>query len=179
MLKNINRALSELEGYFPKSALRWVGIEKIHITLKFLSNVPENQMSIILDALRKTAEQNKACSASVSGLGAFPSINRPNILWIGVSPDLALIEMVKALEENFHAINFQKEKRVFSPHITFARINKNVSSLDMKLISQTLKQVDINNLGIDKFQAINLFESKFITGSYYYSIIKSESLMLE
>jgi 2'-5' RNA ligase len=179
VLDKITHALEELKEYFQQPGLRWVATDKIHLTLKFLGNVPHSRLPEIYSAIQKTAIKSMSCQVSLSHLGAFPSIKNPNVIWIGVKPDDALLQLAKILEINFEAINFPAEARGFSPHITLARVSRNTSLLERQGIAAQLSQIDLAPLGQDVFSEIYLFKSEFHQGSYVYTILRTEKLVAQ
>lgn len=176
MHKKIAAAQSELKTHFPQSCLRWVPEEKIHITLKFLGNISSDCMLDLEKALHTAASLSSICSAKISSLGAFPSLKKPNNIWIGVQPDQALLELYERLEESLESIKIPSEKRAFSPHITLARISQNATQPERMAISKKLQQIDIDELGTDKFSHLLLYKSEMHHGIYVYTILKSEAL---
>ena len=70
--------------------VRWVGADKYHLTLKFLGEVRNDLLERIGEILAHVAAGSPSFSADLSGFGAFPTIRRPRVLWLGIEPTLAL-----------------------------------------------------------------------------------------
>jgi 2'-5' RNA ligase len=101
----------------------WTRPEGIHLTLKFLGEVPEERVSEIMAATAGAAEGIGKLSLEVAGAGAFPNIKVPRVLWIGVVGDIEkLTTLQAAVEDAMERLGFEREARKFSPHLTLARI---------------------------------------------------------
>ncbi len=105
--------------------LKPVEDENIHITLRFLGEVPEDSIPSIIACI-KTAEVFNPFNIEVKGVGAFPTLSRPRVIWVGVS---AGGEKLKALRDMMEAClkPFAKpDRNEFTPHITVARVKGRV-----------------------------------------------------
>ena len=105
--------------------IKWVNPESIHLTLKFLGNLSIAELSKVLVGM-KNIFQDPASTFELTAaeLGAFPSLKKPRVLWVGVSGSgmEVLIQLQKIIEEEMSRQGFPKEERKFSPHLTLARI---------------------------------------------------------
>ena len=101
---------------------RWLNVEGIHLTLKFLGTVPEGSVDEIVEGMEEAVEGVSPFSLSIENLGAFPDLGSPRVLWVGVHGELdPLLLLQSRLEEALVARGFAKETRAFSPHLTLAR----------------------------------------------------------
>lgn len=105
-----------------QSPVRWLDGESLHITMKFLGEVPETEVPSITSALDRCVANANVFDVDVSGFGAFPSVSRPRIFWIGVEPSNALIELQQNVEAGLERLNFEPEERGYTPHITIGRV---------------------------------------------------------
>lgn len=117
--------VEELEGLqrklkpFARDA-KWVKVNGIHLTLKFLGYVEPEQIPMIERSLLEIAEKGVAIRIQASGCGFFPNARRPSVLWVGVqAPDLMPLQ--QQIENAMEKLGFEKENRAFSPHLTLAR----------------------------------------------------------
>ncbi len=108
-----------------RAQVRWVRPEGIHLTLKFFGEVPEEMIDTLARLAQETVVQ-KACGSlrfRVKGLGTFPSLRRPRVIWVGLEGDLSkLLSLQQALEEAFAKLGFVPEDRPFVPHLTLGRV---------------------------------------------------------
>ncbi|MGE5280458.1 MAG: RNA 2',3'-cyclic phosphodiesterase [Deltaproteobacteria bacterium] len=101
----------------------WVAPDNFHLTLKFLGGVAEDRLPRITDACAAVCRLHPPFSFSLEGLGAFPSINAPRVLWAGIATrDAALEKLAADLEAALSALGFEKEDRPFHAHVTLGRV---------------------------------------------------------
>jgi 2'-5' RNA ligase len=101
----------------------WTRPEGIHLTLKFLGEVPETKIEEIKNALVQAAEATSRFRLKIAGAGAFPNPKNPRVVWLGVSGDSDRLSALQgSVEKSMTAIGFDREERAFSPHLTLARI---------------------------------------------------------
>ena len=102
--------------------MRWVRPESVHLTLKFLGDVPVDAIPTIHQTLRQAAEGLAAFSVSARGLGCFPNATRPRVLWMGLDdPRRELLQLQRHIESTLAALEVSVEERPFRPHLTLAR----------------------------------------------------------
>lgn len=130
LISQIFEIQRQLKSYgFP---VRWVKPENIHLTLKFLGDIPPESIDSIATAMEVTIRGHSPMTLFAKGLGVFPGIKKPRVIWVGISGDIqALFKMQAALESNLEEIGFPKENRPFKSHLTLGRIKKSVSSRNL------------------------------------------------
>ena len=101
--------------------VKWVGEESIHVTLRFLGEVPEPQVARIREALPAAVRAARPFEVGFGGVGAFPSLARPRVVWIGVERHPALELLANDVEKALMALDFEPELRPFHPHLTLGR----------------------------------------------------------
>ena len=106
---------------------RWVRPEGLHVTLKFLGNVPDEKRSAIENQLRDI--RASMFSLSLQHVGVFPNARSPRVLWIGIESTAELPALAEQIDSAMAPLGFEREKRAFTPHVTLARFNdpKNVN----------------------------------------------------
>jgi 2'-5' RNA ligase len=105
-----------------KCDVRWVRAEGVHVTLKFLGWVDPARLERVYTALAAAVDNQPALPMRVHGLGAFPSLHRPRVLWVGLESE-GLAELAAHVEEAVNHVGFEPEKRAFTPHTTLGRVN--------------------------------------------------------
>ncbi len=103
-------------------AVRWIGLDNIHLTLKFLGSTRQEQVPEVCEILNSTAEDFSTFSINITGLGGFPNNLNPKVLWAGIEHDSQLCRFHAKLEAALSKAGFQPEKRQFSPHLTLGRV---------------------------------------------------------
>ncbi len=101
--------------------MRWVESDTYHITLKFLGEVAEPRLASISEALDKVATSNAEIDLELREFGAFPTIRRPRVLWVGVEPSPALRCLKQDLEWALSDHGFERDPQAFHPHLTLGR----------------------------------------------------------
>lgn len=122
--------------------VKWVIPENIHLTLKFLGNVPDDKIEKIKTTLDIIATAHKKFETSLFKIGVFPKLEYPRVVWIGVDKNCALIEEIASkVEDKCESIGFPKEDRPFSAHLTIGRVRspKNKGVLKEKMLSISVK----------------------------------------
>ncbi len=117
---------------------RWIQPKNIHLTLKFLGNINKADTQKVGAAIFKSAADYAPISLAVKGIGAFPGISHPRVLWIGIRGQIdVLIQLQKGLDNNLEKIGFPKENRPFKGHLTLARVKGQINQA--KLINAMKK----------------------------------------
>lgn len=151
----------------------WTRPEGIHLTLKFLGEVPEARVEEVKAALAGAAEGTGRFRVEVAGAGVFPNELNPRVVWIGISGDLDKLSALQAsIEEAMTGAGFEPEDRAFTPHLTLGRI-KEIKSRDawQKTIG------GIKDIRLPDFDAtaVSLMKSELKrTGAVYTEIAKVE-----
>jgi RNA 2',3'-cyclic 3'-phosphodiesterase len=103
--------------------IRWVRIEGIHLTFKFLGEVEPERVASIEEALRIAAGPCPPFTLAAGGVGVFPERGEPKVLWVGIGGDLTeAARLQQSIETQLHPLGFAPEKRPFTPHLTLGRI---------------------------------------------------------
>jgi len=125
----VRRALGELMDELRKKCpeARWVRPEGMHITLKFLGYVKDDdggkQLASIRAALA-TIRSSAPVDMRFRGIGFFPSPRRPRVVWCGIEASPNLVQLAADLDRVLEPLGFPPEKRAFVPHLTLARFNE-------------------------------------------------------
>jgi 2'-5' RNA ligase len=101
--------------------VNWVAPENVHLTLKFLGEVPEARLSEIEAACARAAAATAPFAMRLRGTGAFPHAREPRVIWAGVEAPAALANLAARIEEELVPLGFPREKRPFEPHVTLGR----------------------------------------------------------
>jgi RNA 2',3'-cyclic 3'-phosphodiesterase len=104
--------------------VRWVHEEGLHLTLKFYGEVAPERLEVIEEAVRFAGEGTGPLALRLDELGAFPSVARPRVLWIGIEAPPALALLQDRLERGGEAIGFQPEGKPFQAHVTLGRVRE-------------------------------------------------------
>jgi len=107
----------------PGARASWNRDEKLHLTIKFLGDIPTDKVGALAPAAARAVDGIHAFSLAAAGCGAFPSRGQPRVLWIGVLDETGeLARLHRRLDEECAALGFPREQRAFRPHLTIARV---------------------------------------------------------
>lgn len=118
----LNEILAELGSL--GRAVRPVAAENLHLTLKFLGDTDPDWLRDVGDILSGVGRRSAAFEVSLSGVGAFPSLSRPSVIWTGMAPEEPVIQLAAAVEAALVEYGFSAESRPFRAHVTLARIKR-------------------------------------------------------
>lgn len=117
----------------------WVKTTSIHLTLKFLGEVAPESIGKISEALEGAADGIAPLAISVEGVGGFPNLKTPRVIWAGVRENPELTRLQKNIDEGLAALGFEKDDRPFQPHLTLCRIKSMASGRELGRLVGELK----------------------------------------
>ncbi len=122
----ISDRLTRFQGRLAPQAplVRWNSTPPFHITLSFLGDVPYVDLNAVCGAAAEAARTVRRFELTVSGLGAFPNLTRPRVLWAGLEgPGLEpLADLHRAVAAALDKVGCVPDDDRFSPHVTLGRI---------------------------------------------------------
>ena len=158
----------ELHGLAPGVRLQWVRIDSIHLTLKFLGDIDEDQVPSVLDGLETAAREHEPFSVEVKGFGVFPTLRAPRVLWLGLAGSTdRLTRLAGSIDAALTPLGFPAERKPYSPHLTLARVKEQSRALSNALADSGLMR-DVTSRGILPVRAVALMKSeRTSSGSVY------------
>jgi len=148
--------------------LKLVEPKNIHITIRFLGNITINMVEKIFDAMQKI--QFTPFDVKICGLGAFPNLRYPRVLWAGITEGVnQLRNIFNQLEPRLNALGFAPDPKGFSPHLTIARVKSGKNKVELaKFITQNANY----DFGTLKAQCLRLKKSDLTPKGPIYSTLK-------
>ena len=146
--RKISEAQAELKSRL--SGIRWVGLENLHFTLKFLGPIEETKEKLIAEALEKAVQPFPRFAILARGVGVFPDIRRARVLWVGLEGE-KLAQLAAGVELALEPLGFAREKREFRPHLTIGRwrsFNRRPEALKIEL--EKWKTCDFGQSWVDE-----------------------------
>lgn len=173
---HVTEALGELQQKLRDFGIRmkYTDPENIHLTLKFLGDIRASDVEAINAQLSAAAGGFSPMTLSAAGMGAFPSIRRPRVLWTGVAGQRQRLEALQQEVENaMAAIGFEKEDRRFSGHFTLGRFK---GKADADRLADAIRQ--FGSFTTEEFaaDAVHLFESTLTPKGPIYRKLASHPL---
>ncbi len=175
----IKSGLTRLQEELKASAadVKWVNPENCHLTLKFLGEINEKQKEGIIGAIKDTAQNNNPFAASIINLGAFPKMDFPRIIWVGLDKGDDRVKKIAAeLEEKLEKIGFPREAREFSCHITIGRVRSGKNRLQLVRILKDLSDKPREKLPEFCIGRIILFKSTLTPQGPFYENVNEAAL---
>ncbi len=128
--------------------VRWVAPKNMHLTLKFLGDVPKARVAELTGALEQAIANRAPFILTAQALGCFPNVRRPNIIWVGLEGELPrLMELVQRIEDTYAHLGFPPEGRPFAPHLTLGRIPREVHPSDRAELGATIEKFPRTDYG--------------------------------
>jgi len=148
---------------------KWVRAENLHVTLKFLGEVPASKLDAICAALR-AVRSGSVVELRFHGLGFFPGEERARVFWAGVNASENLQPLADEIERSLAALGFPAEQRRFTPHLTLARLEPPGVPPALKIAAEKSAAQDF---GAARAREFHLIESKLKTTGAEYTTLQS------
>ena len=138
--------------------VRWVGPERLHLTLKFIGDVAGEREPALTGAVADVAARHPPVPVLLRGTGAFPTSRRPRVLWVGVEPRPPLLELQSDLERTLAEEGVEPEDREYHPHVTLGRVRRGVSGEALRSLAAALEELAPR--ADHEAEAVQLMESR-------------------
>lgn len=168
----IHRAAGQLrERDLP---VRWVEPDDYHLTLKFLGDVRTPRTDPIEHVMEKVAAATQPFEVTVKGFGAFPTIRKPRVLWVGAvaTPELRCLK--QDLEWGLAEFGFERETRAFHPHVTLGRAAEEGGAGAFRGLDDVVASMD--HVSAFTIRSLDLMRSKPTKSGSHYSVLRTIKL---
>lgn len=147
--------------------------ENIHITLKFLGEIPEEKTAQVTSLVKGIAF--KPFTLDFRGVGVFPTPNRPSVVWAGVAGEASeMLAVFTELEKGLRALGFEPERRPFQPHVTLCRVR---SGRNRAQLAEAIHAMQEEEFGPLRVEHIRLKKSVLTrSGPIYTTAAESKTL---
>ena len=167
-LASLRRELERDEHRFVK----WVDPGGIHLTLKFLGNIPSKRVTETTEAMKKAAQGLSPFLLEISGLGAFPSLKQVRVVWVGVGGELdKLSTLQQNIDSALAALGFAREERSFVPHLTVARVREGASTSERGRFGELVGSATFEGKYHVEVEAIKLMRSQLTPAGAIYTCL--------
>ena len=153
--------------------IRWVAPASVHLTLKFIGAVGEDQAAGIAKALRTVAGEHAPFDLLLTSVGAFPSLRRPRVIWLGVEEEEELLALQRRLEDELARTGVERDRRPYHPHLTLGRVKRG-GRTDLSELPRLASNTDID--GSWKVKSVDLMRSHLKPDGAEYETVASEPL---
>ncbi len=173
---SVRTRLAGIEREFSRfgPVLKWSGPDLLHITLRFIGGVPQSRMPLVMEAARDASAPSHPFRLTLSGLGAFPTVRNPRVIWVGLKKDKgydAVQALFSDVEAGLIVRGFAPEERAFAPHITLARTRDSIAEPERRELGTLLAGVDARTemTGTFPVQELTVMRSELSRGGPRYT----------
>lgn len=170
--ESFTEEIEELQAEFSEAdGLTFTDPDQVHVTLKFLGDVPEERLDALVDALGTAVVESgvEPFDATFGGLGVFPDLDYISVVWFGVREGGdEMTRLHEAIEERVVDLGFDPEDHDFTPHATLARMKHTGGKELVQEKIQTLSP----DIGSVRVEDIRLTKSDLTSEGSEYSTVK-------
>ena len=160
------------------NGIQWANPAGMHLTLKFLGNIPASGVAPLLECLGPVANKHEAFSLKLDGLGMFPNRRNPRVLWAGASGDLdALSRLQLSAEAAINALGHPPEQRPFRPHITLGRPRRSVTDRQLSRVGSVVSELVPPRTVCWRVTSIEVMRSELHPSGARYTVLGSVPLL--
>ena len=158
--------------------IRWVKSGNIHLTLKFLGDVPEGLLDELGEILASVCRTHAPFELSMGKSGGFPNLESPRVLWLGLVGELEKLDaLMRNVEKGCSSVGLPREKRSFHPHLTLGRVKDwRKKGPDLADLLGRTKAVSAGTFTV---KAVHLYKSDLTRDGAVYTKLKSFPLKQE
>ncbi len=171
--RRICKLQDELRGRIgvQKSRIKWVQPEQIHLTLKFLGEVPDAAIAEVCRTVEKAVKIHSSFEINITGVGTF---GRPaGVLWVGAEENASILALAADVEKACAAMGFEPEKRKFSAHLTIARIKDPAAG---QLVVGEIDSVKNFSPGSMMIDLVKIYKSDLTSAGPQYTVLHKITL---
>lgn len=150
-------------------AMSWVSEERLHITLEFLGEQPEDAVEPLRRELDAAASLHAPIALRLRGLGAFPNLRAPRVVWLGVEPDPKLELLQHDVARACSELGYEREARAFRPHITLGRARARLQQHTARTLAAAARAVTYS--GELDVRTMDLMASRLLPSGARYDIL--------
>jgi 2'-5' RNA ligase len=154
--------------------VRWVKPEGLHVTFKFLGEVDAGRAAAIGEALSAAVSPARPFEVTLGGVGAFPDLKRPRVVWLGVERHPALELLANDVEQALKRFDFPSELRPFHPHVTLGRAERNARPGRFGELPALAAEVSYQ--AVVRVSQVDLMESTLGRGGATYRVVHAAAL---
>ena len=166
-------AMERIRQEIPQG-IQWANPDGMHLTLKFLGNIPSTGVEPLLECLKPVASEASPFRLHLAGLGMFPNRRKPRVLWAGVGGGLdALSGLQQASEEVINALGYPPEQRPFRPHITLGRPRRSVSDAQLSRIGAVVSGIAPPSPAGWQVESVDVMRSELHPSGARYTVLGS------
>ncbi len=151
--------------------VKWTEADKLHLTLKFLGEIGEGQVAALRERLAAEASRRPGLELRFEGLGVFPEMGAPRIVWAGCTGEAGKLEtLAGAVERVAEEVGVPRERRPFTAHVTLGRVKAPKRGRELRAAVERRRGLD---LGSQEARAVTLMRSTLTSAGPVYEDLAS------
>jgi RNA 2',3'-cyclic 3'-phosphodiesterase len=135
----LHEATAPLRALVPDAG--WVAEDRLHLTLKFLGEQPETLVEPLTAAMQEIAGRHWPVPMRLGGVGAFPNLRWPRVVWVGIAPTPKLELLQNDVEEGCSALGVAVEGKPFRPHLTIGRLRGTENGEAVRELARVAREI--------------------------------------
>jgi 2'-5' RNA ligase len=176
VLEALGQVSSQLQEKLPDTPVRWVNSQKMHLTLKFLGDISKENIGMVEKILHSEASKRQIMEIGIGGIGAFPKMRHPRVIWIGIEAPAELFDLRRGIEDGVARMGYNYDKYDFTPHLTLGRISRKASARDVRTVGNVLHEFQVGFIGVARIGAVHLYRSDLHPEGAKYTCLYSAAL---
>lgn len=167
----VRRAIVDATAPMRQAApkVSWVTEERLHLTVEFLGDQPEDAVVPLGAALAREAARHAPVTLALRGLGAFPNLRAPRIVWLGVAPDPKLELLQHDLARACGELGYERDARAFRPHITLGRARTPLRAAAARALATAARAVTWS--ATVEARSVDIMESRLLPSGARYGVV--------
>jgi 2'-5' RNA ligase len=170
--------VDRLRGSSAGGEVKWVQPHHFHLTLKFLGQTPRPDLPALSEALQRVSATAAPFTLELGGLGAFPTVRRPRVVWLGVTAGgEALARLAGATETACEALGWAREEKPYRAHLTLGRVRERSRGAPSRpaarpeALTRALERESGSEAGETRVERIVLVRSELGRGGPVYTVL--------
>jgi len=160
-----------------RAPVKWVDLQGIHLTLKFLGNIDASITGKVTETIEEAVQGVHPFHLGAGGLGVFPSMKRVQVVWVGLSGEVdRLSQLQQRIESGLAPLGFARERRPFTPHLTLARIRDRATQNERQELGKLVAGTSFETSCHIKVDTVHLMKSQLTREGPIHSRISSVKL---
>ena len=163
-----------------RDCVKWVAPDNIHLTLKFLGDVDANRIPALADAMSAAGKDIAPFRLNLDTPGAFPNTRNPRVIWVGLAGEMeTLHNLQRNIENALIALDFPREDRNFSPHLTLGRVRDKATPANRHGLGEAVSSLQTTRSMPFDVSSVNLIQSTLTREGAVYNRLATATLAVD
>ena len=176
---NLSTISDQLKKSLGEGVVRWVKPANIHLTLKFLGEIPAGSVIQLKNGLETPIAQHSTFPLTVQKIGVFPNVRKPRVIWAGLKESKALIALWNTVGNVMMELGYDSDERAYSAHLTLGRISQMASMQQTIHCGEVVSRCTIGEIGDFIVKSVDIYRSELNAGGSIYTKLHALTLRKE